>query len=52
VGAALDLSGAHGQQRLRTIERLDLRFLVDAQHQRFGRRVEVQAHDIAHLRHE
>lgn len=28
MGAPLGLSGAHGQQRLRAVQRLDLRFLV------------------------
>ena len=49
VRAPLDLSRAHGKQRLRSIQRLDLALLVDAQNQRaFGRR-QVQADDIAHL---
>src|SRR3982075_1664176 len=49
VGAALDLSGAHGQQLRGTIEGLDLTLLVHAQHQRTVRRIEIQAHDVAHL---
>ena len=31
------------------IERLDLAFLVDAQHQRALRRIEIEADDVAHL---
>ena len=49
VRAALDLPGPHRQQRLRAIQRLDLRLLVDTQHQRPVRRVQVQADDVAHL---
>jgi hypothetical protein len=49
VGATFDLSGAHRQQRLGAVERLDLQFLVDTQHHRaFGRR-QMKADDIAHL---
>jgi hypothetical protein len=49
VGAPLDLSRAHGKQRLRSVQRLDLALFVDAQNQRaFGRR-QVQADNIAHL---
>jgi hypothetical protein len=42
VRATLDLPGAHGQHGLRPIDRLDLRFFADAQHQRFVRRIEIQ----------
>ena len=49
VGAPLDLAGAHRQQRLGAVERLDLALLVDAQHQRALRRIEVEADDVAHL---
>jgi hypothetical protein len=37
------------QQRLAAIERLNLGLLVDAQHQRALRRVQVQADDVSHL---
>ena len=40
---------AQGQQRAGAIERLHLTFFVDAEHDRVVRRIEVQAHDIAHL---
>ena len=38
AGAAL----LHGQTRLGTVERLDLAFFVYAQHQRLGRRIEIE----------
>jgi hypothetical protein len=34
VGASLGLPRAHGQQRLSAIQCLDLRFPIDAEHQR------------------
>ncbi len=40
---------AHGKDRLRTVQRLDLRFLIDAQDQRIFRRRHVQSHDVASL---
>jgi hypothetical protein len=40
---------AQRQRQLRALERLDLRLLVDAQHDRVVWRVEVQADDILHL---
>src|SRR6266567_1267479 len=49
MGAALDLSGTHGQQRRGAVERLDLALLVHAEHQRAVRRSEIQAHNVAHL---
>src|SRR3989441_6751741 len=49
VGPPLHLPGPHGQQRLRAIQRLDLGFLVDAQHERLIRRIEVEPHDVPHL---
>ena len=49
VGPPLDLPRPHGQQRLRAIQRLDLRLLVRAQYERAIRRVQVQADDIPHL---
>ena len=45
----LSLAGAHRQQRLTAIECLDLALLVDAQHQRAVRRIEVKPDDIAHF---
>jgi hypothetical protein len=49
VGAPLGLSWPHRQQRLCPVERLDLRLLVDAQHDRPIRRIEIKADDVAHL---
>ena len=45
----LDLTGAHRQQRLGSVECLDLRFLVDAQHQGSVGWVEVEPDNVAHL---
>ena len=47
--AALGLAGSHRQHRLTPIEGLNLRLLVHAQHQCLIRRIEIQAHDVAHL---
>ena len=49
VGARLGRSVVQRQRALRAIERLYLAFLVDAQHQRPVRRIEIEADDIAHL---
>src|SRR5256885_4955181 len=49
VGLAFGQAGAQRQNRLGTIERLNLALLVYAQHQRFVRRIEVQADHIAQL---
>jgi hypothetical protein len=49
MGPSLGLPRPHRQQRLGTIQRLDLRFLIDAEHQRAIRRVEVKADDVADL---
>ena len=40
---------AHRQDRLRAIQRLDLRLLVDAEHQRLLRRVQIEPDDVGHL---
>src|SRR6202040_3513896 len=48
VGAPFGLPWSHWQQRLGAIQRLDLRFLIDAEHQRVVRRVEIEADDVAH----
>src|SRR6266851_4183086 len=45
--APLGLTGAHRQQRLTAVERLNLRFLIHAQHQCPVRRIKIQAHDVA-----
>src|SRR2546422_11750404 len=39
----------HRQQRLRTVQGLNLGLLIDAQHERLIRRVEVEPHDVSHL---
>jgi len=39
----------HRQPRLRSVERLDLAFLVDTQNQGFFRRIQIQAHDVTQL---
>jgi len=48
MAAPLGLPRPHRQQRLAAVERLDLRFLIDAQHQRMVGRIEVEADDVAH----
>lgn len=52
VGGALRGAGQHRQDRRGAIERLNLRFLVDAQHDRALGRVQIQAGDVADLRDE
>src|SRR6266498_3716000 len=47
--APLDLAGAHRQQGLRAVKRLDLALLVHTEHQRTIRRIEVQPDDVAHF---
>ena len=49
VGLARRHARHQRQHRRRTVERLDLRLLVDAQHDRGLGRVEVQPDDVAHL---
>ena len=49
VGPSLGLPRAHRQQRLRAIERLNLRFLIQAEHHRVFGRVHVQPDDVAHF---
>ena len=49
VGAPLDLSRSHGQQRLGPVQRLDLALLVDAQNQGALRRGQIKPDDVAHL---
>jgi len=52
VRTALDLAGPHRQQWLRAVERLYLRLLINAEHERLLRRVHVEAHDVAYLLYE
>src|ERR1700681_1990387 len=47
MGVPFDLPGSHREQRLGAIQRLDLRFLIDAEHQRVVWRVEIEADDVA-----
>ena len=49
MGDPFDIAQAHGQHRLRALERLDLALLVDAQHHRMLRWIEVQPGDVAYL---
>ena len=49
MGAPLDLTGTHWQQRLGAIEGLDLTLLIDADDPRLLRRVQLQADDIAYF---
>ena len=42
VGAPFGLSRSHWKQRLGAIQSLDLRLIIDAQHQRAIRRVEIE----------
>ena len=46
VGAARDLSGPQREHRMGPVERLDLRLLVDREHQRVVGRVEVEPDDV------
>src|SRR5260370_42589402 len=48
MGVPVDLPGSHRERRLGAIQRLDLRFLIDAEHQRVVWRVEIEADDVAH----
>ena len=43
------LAGFHRESRLGAVERLDLRFLVDREHDRVGWRMHIEADDIFHL---
>jgi hypothetical protein len=49
AGAPLRRSGHHRQHRLGPVEGLDLGLLVDAEHDRLVRGVEVEADDVADL---
>jgi hypothetical protein len=52
VSPSLDLAGPHRQERLSSIEGLDLRLLVDAQDHGPFRRRQVEADDVPDLLHE
>jgi len=49
VRAALNLSGAHGQQGRGPVQCLNLALFIYAQNQGTIRRVQIQADDIPHL---
>ena len=49
IGLPLDLAGAHRQDRLGAIQRLDLALLVHADHDRGPGRVEVEPDHVADL---
>jgi len=49
VGDAFDIAPSHGQDRMRTVQGLNLAFLIDTQHQGVVGRVQVEADDIAYL---
>ena len=52
VGPSFGVADVHRQDRLRALERLDLGFLVDREHDRIVGRVHVQPDHIADLRHQ
>ena len=49
VRPTLDLSRLHRQQRLRSVERLNLRLLVDAEDRRVRGRIQIQPDDVPHF---
>ena len=49
VRATLDLAGAHRQHRLRAIQGLNLRLLIDTKHHGMRRWLHVQPNDVSHL---
>ena len=49
VRASLQLARLHRQQRLCTVQRLNLALLVHAQHHGVIGRIHIQAHDVAHF---
>ena len=52
VGALLSLAGLHRQRLLGPVQRLDLGLLVDAEHDRVLRRVQIQPNHIGDLGHQ
>ena len=52
MGDALHAAQAHGQSWLSSIQRLDLCLLIDAEHHRPVRRVQVRADDVPYLLNE
>jgi len=51
MGHGSAAAGLQRQSRLGTVERLDLRFLVDAEHHRMRRRSDIEADNIPELGH-
>jgi len=49
MAPAFGIARRHRQQRLRSVQGLNLRFLIDAQDRRFVWRRHIQTHDIPHL---
>lgn len=49
MGHTLDVAEAHGQDRLSTIQRLNLALLIHAEHQRVIGRIEIQSGNVSHL---
>lgn len=49
MGASFGHARRHEQDRLFAVERLDLRFLVHAQHHGAGRRRQIKAGDVLHF---
>ena len=49
VRPALDLARLHRQQRLRAVERLNLRLLIDAEDRRVRGRIQIQPDDVPHF---
>ena len=52
VRDAFDVADAHRQQRLGSVQSLDLALLVDAEHHGLVRRVQIESDDVADLLHE
>jgi hypothetical protein len=52
VGDAIDVAKPHRQNRLGALERLNLAFFIDAQHDRVIRRIVVETDDVADLLYE
>ena len=52
VGASLDLPRTHRQERLRPVERLNLAFFIDAQHEGALGWRQVKPDDVGELLHE
>jgi hypothetical protein len=46
---SLDVSQAHGQERLGAIQSLNLALFINGEHQGVIGRIQVQAHNVAHL---